>query len=179
MNKGFEFIEAHWLFAFSPAQIEVVVHPQSSFHAMVEFEDGSVIAQVSATDMRMPIQYALTWPDRASAPVPKIDWAQSRSWEFHAPDLEKFPLLTLAYETMRTGGAASCILNAADEVAVEAFLAGKISFNGIARTVRETLQKVAYSEPASIAEVLATDAEAREAARGIVDRSPVLAGVRG
>ena len=103
MNKGFEVIEAHWLFDFAPEEVEVVVHPQSSVHAMVEYEDGTVIAQVSATDMRMPIQYALTWPDRWQAPVPKIDWSQARHWEFHAPDFEKFPLLGLAYESLQNG----------------------------------------------------------------------------
>ena len=89
MNKGFEVIEACWLFDFSPDDVEVVVHPQSTVHAMVEYNDGSVIAQVSATDMRMPIQYALTWPERAQAPVPKIDWSEARHWEFHAPDYAK------------------------------------------------------------------------------------------
>src|SRR5271157_5768913 len=128
MNKGFEVIEAHWLFGFGPDEIEVVVHPQSTVHAMVEYEDGSVIAQVCATDMRMPIQYALTWPDRSTAPVPRIDWSQARKWEFHAPDFEKFPLLTLAYESLRTGRTASCVLNAADEIAVGAFLENRIGF---------------------------------------------------
>lgn len=176
MNKGFEVIEAHWLFAFSPDDIEVVVHPQSSVHAMVEYEDGSVIAQVSATDMRMPIQYALTWPDRASAPVPRIDWTQARSWDFHAPDFDKFPLLGLAYDSLRMGGSASCILNAADEIAVEAFLATRLSFTGIARTVRETLEQMPHSEPRSIAEVLAVDLAARDKAREIIEKSRVMVG---
>ncbi|MCU1328185.1 MAG: 1-deoxy-D-xylulose 5-phosphate reductoisomerase [Bryobacterales bacterium] len=179
MNKGFEVIEAHWLFGFSPDEIEVVVHPQSSVHAMVEFEDGSVIAQISATDMRMPIQYALTWPDRASAPVPKIDWSQTRAWDFHAPDLDRFPLLRLAYDTLRAGGAASCILNAADEIAVEAFLAEKIGFTGIARVVRETLEKMPHAEPQSIAEVLSVDLEARRVARDIVAENAILVGAKG
>jgi 1-deoxy-D-xylulose-5-phosphate reductoisomerase len=164
MNKGFEVIEARWLFDFSPDEIDVVVHPQSSVHAMVEFEDGSVIAQVSATDMRMPIQYALTWPERAPAPVPKIDWSESRKWEFHAPDYAKFPLLGIAYETLRTGGAASCILNAADEVAVGAFLAGRISFPAIARVVEETLNRMPYQDPSSVAEILSVDESARRVA---------------
>ncbi len=176
MNKGFEVIEAHWLFAFSPDDIEVVVHPQSSVHAMVEYEDGSVIAQVSATDMRMPIQYALTWPDRASAPVPRIDWTQARSWDFHAPDFDKFPLLGLAYDSLRMGGSASCILNAADEIAVEAFLGNSLSFTGIARTVRETLEQMPHSEPRSIAEVLAVDLAARDKAREIIEKSRVMVG---
>lgn len=188
MNKGFEVIEARWLFDFPPEAIEVVVHPQSSVHAMVEYEDGSVIAQVSATDMRMPIQYALTWPDRAPAPVPRIDWAQSRHWEFHAPDFDKFPLLGLAYESLRSGGASSCILNAADEVAVAAFLAGKIRFTAIARVVEETLNRVPYSEPLSVSEILQVDGDARRKAQEVIDANAVafgtlmpaaVAGVRG
>ncbi|HXP08418.1 MAG TPA: 1-deoxy-D-xylulose-5-phosphate reductoisomerase, partial [Acidobacteriaceae bacterium] len=139
MNKGFEVIEACWLFDLSPQQIDVVVHPQSSIHAMVEYNDGSLIAQISATDMRMPIQYAMTYPDRERAPVPRLDWTQSRTWQFAAPDFEKFRLLKLAYEAQQQGGLATCTLNAADEVAVEAFLEGRIPFPAIAETVEETL----------------------------------------
>ncbi len=128
MNKGFEVIEACWLFDFAPSQVDVVVHPQSSVHAMIEYTDGSVLAQISATDMRMPIQYALTYPDRAEAPVPKIDWAEARKWEFLPPDFDKFPLLKLAYQCQEAGGSATCTLNAADEVAVEAFLQGRIGY---------------------------------------------------
>ena len=130
MNKGFEVIEACWLFDLPPKEVEVVVHPQSKVHAMVEYTDGSVIAQVSATDMRMPIQYALTYPERADAPVPRLDWTQSARWTFDPPDFEKFPLLNLAYEAQEAGGSATVTLNAADEIAVEAFLAGRISFPG-------------------------------------------------
>ncbi len=172
MNKGFEVIEARWLFDFSPDEIEVVVHPQSTVHAMVEYNDGSVIAQVCATDMRMPIQYALTWPQRAAAPVPRIDWAQARQWEFYPPDFAKFPCLGLAYQCLRAGGASSCILNAADEVAVEAFLAGRISFPAIARVVEETLTHIAKTEPSSIADVLQVDGEARRVAADILERNP-------
>ena len=125
MNKGFEVIEACWLFDFAPSQVDVVIHPQSTVHAMIEYTDGSVLAQISATDMRMPIQYALTYPDRAEAPVPKIDWAEARKWEFLPPDFEKFPLLKLAYQCQEAGGSATCTLNAADEIAVEAFLQGR------------------------------------------------------
>ena len=114
MNKGFEVIEACWLFDLPPKQVEVVVHPQSKVHAMVEYADGSVIAQVSATDMRMPIQYALTYPERADAPVPRLDWSTSATWNFEAPDFQKFPLLKLAYEAQEAGGSATCSLNAAD-----------------------------------------------------------------
>ena len=178
MNKGFEVIEAHWLFDFGPDDIEVVVHPQSTVHAMVEYNDGSVIAQVCATDMRMPIQYALTWPDRHSAPVPKIDWSQSRKWDFHAPDFEKFPLLGLAYESLRSGGSASCILNAADEVAVSAFLAGRIGFPSIARVVGTTLERMPHREPSSVAEILAVDSDARRMAQNVIDANPVVYGPR-
>jgi len=115
MNKGFEVIEACWLFGFLPSQVDVVIHPQSSVHAMIEYSDGSVIAQVSATDMRMPIQYALTYPERSQAPVPKVDWSQARRWEFGPPDLEKFPLLKLAYDCQRAGGSATCTLNVPGE----------------------------------------------------------------
>src|SRR5579863_9456182 len=122
MNKGFEVIEACWLFDFAPADVEVVVHPQSTVHAMVQYNDGSVVAQVCATDMRMPIQYALTWPDRWRAPVPVIDWSETRKWDFGPPDFDRFPLLRLAYRAQTEGGSATCVLNAADEIAVEAFL---------------------------------------------------------
>jgi len=171
LNKGFEVIEACWLFDLSPKEVEVVVHPQSKVHAMVEYTDGSVIAQVSATDMRMPIQYALTYPERASAPVPRLDWTQGASWTFDPPDFKKFPLLNLAYEAQTTGGSAACTLNAADEVAVEAFLAGRISYPGIAATISETLQKVAVREPQSVSEVLEVDRASREVARGIIEES--------
>lgn len=167
MNKGFEVIEACWLFDFPPAQVEVVVHPQSSVHAMVEYNDGSVIAQVSATDMRMPIQYAMTYPERQRAPVAKLDWTQPRTWNFSAPDLEKFRLLKLAYEAQEQGGSATCTLNAADEIAVEAFLEGRIPFPAIAATVEETLQRHPGSEPATIEEVIAVDLASRELARRI------------
>jgi len=171
LNKGFEVIEACWLFDLSPKEVEVVVHPQSKVHAMVEFADGSVIAQISATDMRMPIQYALTYPERASAPVPRLDWTQAASWTFDPPDLKKFPLLRLAYEAQTTGGSAGCTLNAADEIAVEAFLAGRISYPAIAAIISETLQRVAVSEPQSVSEVLEIDRASREVARGIIEES--------
>jgi 1-deoxy-D-xylulose-5-phosphate reductoisomerase len=174
MNKGFEVIEACWLFDFSPDDVDVVVHPQSTVHAMVEYNDGSVIAQVSATDMRMPIQYALTWPERAQAPVAKIDWRESRQWEFYPPERAKFPLLGLAYEAQSNGGSATCILNAADEIAVEAFLQGRIGFTAIARVVEETLQRMPDRVPDSIEDVLAIDGEARRVALDILDTQIVM-----
>jgi len=171
MNKGFEVIEACWLFDLQPKDVEVVVHPQSKVHAMVEYTDGSVIAQVSATDMRMPIQYALTYPDRLDAPVPRLDWSESARWTFDPPDYKKFPLLKLAYEAMETGGSATAILNAADEIAVEAFLDGRIPFPAIAATVAETLEKSAMRDPLSVAEVLQIDLAARQTARNVIEKS--------
>jgi 1-deoxy-D-xylulose-5-phosphate reductoisomerase len=165
MNKGFEVIEACWLFDLTPDEVDVVIHPQSSVHAMVEYNDGSVMAQVSATDMRMPIQYALTYPARASAPVPRLDWREARHWEFYPPDLQKFPLLRLAYEAQRAGGSATCTLNAADEIAVEAFLESRVPFPGIAEVVSETLERVGSRKAGSVQEVLEIDAESRRVAR--------------
>lgn len=177
MNKGFEVIEACWLFGFAPSEVEVAVHPQSTVHAMVEYNDGSVIAQLCATDMRMPIQYALTYPERHQAPVPKLDWRESRNWEFHAPDLDKFPLLRLAYEAQESGGSATCTLNAADEVAVEAFLNGRISFPGISEVVEETLSRIPLRQTRSVDDILEIDRESRAVARGLVSaRSGVAAG---
>jgi 1-deoxy-D-xylulose-5-phosphate reductoisomerase len=171
MNKGFEVIEACWLFDLPPSQVDVVIHPQSSVHAMVEYRDGSVIAQISATDMRMPIQYAITYPDRERAPVPRLDWTQPRTWTFGVPDFDKFRLLKLAYEAQAQGGSATCTLNAADEVAVEAFLEGRIPFPAIAETVEETLARQGSREPATIEEVIAIDLESRQHARRIVAES--------
>ena len=168
MNKGFEVIEACWLFDFAPSEVGVVVHPQSTVHAMVEYNDGSVIAQVCATDMRMPIQYALTWPERAPAPVPRLDWSVARTWEFSAPDFQKFPLLRLAYECQKAGGVATCTLNAADEVAVDAFLDERLSFTGIAEVVEETLNRIPPINPSNITEVLDVDRRSRETATSIV-----------
>jgi 1-deoxy-D-xylulose-5-phosphate reductoisomerase len=168
MNKGFEVIEACWLFDLPPSQVDVVVHPQSSIHAMVEFNDGSVIAQVSATDMRMPIQYAMTYPERDRAPVPRIDWTQPRTWNFSTPDLDKFPLLRLAYQAQEQGGSASCTLNAADEIAVEGFLERRIGFTQIAEVVEETLLRQSGTKPATIEEVIEVDLASRRTARQIV-----------
>ena len=168
MNKGFEVIEAYWLFDFSPSQVEVVIHPQSCVHAMIEYSDGSVLAQISATDMRMPIQYALTYPDRSEAPVPKIDWAEARRREFLPPEFDKFPLLKLAYRCQEAGGSATATLNAADEIAVEAFLQGRIGYPGIAEIVSETLSRVPLRWPGTVAEVLEIDRESRAVAEELV-----------
>jgi 1-deoxy-D-xylulose-5-phosphate reductoisomerase len=168
MNKGFEVIEACWLFDFPPKDVEVVVHPQSKVHAMVEYVDGSVIAQISATDMRMPIQYALTYPERADAPVPRLDWSEPTTWTFDPPDFSKFPLLKLAYEAQEAGGSATAVLNAADEIAVEAFLADRIPFLGIAETVGETLAKMRPRNPDSVGEILEIDRDARRVAASVI-----------
>jgi 1-deoxy-D-xylulose-5-phosphate reductoisomerase len=169
MNKGFEVIEACWLFDLEPGEVEVVVHPQSTVHAMVEYSDGSVLAQVSATDMRMPIQYALTWPDRLAAPVPRIAWTTPRHWDFEPPDFDRFPLLRVAYQAQESGDSATCTLNAADEVAVAAFLDGEIRFPEIAAVVEETLDKFPARPARSIGDILNIDEESRILARRLVE----------
>jgi 1-deoxy-D-xylulose-5-phosphate reductoisomerase len=169
MNKGFEVIEACWLFDLQPKDVDVVVHPQSKVHAMVEFNDGSVVAQISATDMRMPIQYALTYPERAVAPVPRLDWREPARWSFDPPDFVKFPLLKLAYQAQEAGGAATATLNAADEIAVEAFLGGEIPFPAIAATVSETLERMPHCDPASIGEILEAERAARRIAQQVIE----------
>ena len=180
MNKGFEVIEACWLFDLKPSEIEVVIHPQSSIHAMVEYKDGSVVAQASTTDMRMPIQYALTYPDREQAPVPRMDWASERVWEFYPPDLAKFPLLGLSRQAMESGGSATCTLNAADEVAVEAFLQRSIRFPEIAEVVAETLATISSPPARSIGDILEIDRQSRRLAQRFVSRrATVCAGRAG
>lgn len=170
MNKGFEVIEACWLFDLSPTQVDVVIHPQSSIHAMVEYNDGSVIAQLSATDMRMPIQYAMTYPERHRAPVPRLDWTEARTWHFFAPDPEKFRLLKLAYQAQEQGGSATCTLNAADEVAVEGFLSGRIPFPVIAQVVEETLERQPSRSCETLEQIIAIDLSSRETARQVLAR---------
>ena len=170
MNKGFEVIEACWLFDFQPKEVDVVVHPQSTVHAMVEFNDGSIITQVCATDMRMPIQYAMTYPDRMQAPVPRYDFSEPRTWNFYPPDFQKFRLLRLSYDALDAGGSATCTLNAADEIAVEAFLNGEISFAGISAVVEETLNAIAVQQASSVEQILEIDRQSRVAAKAIAAR---------
>ena len=181
MNKGFEVIEACWLFGFKPSEVDVVIHPQSKVHAMVEYIDGSVLAQIATTDMRMPIQYALTYPNRKPAPVPRLEWNEVRRWEFHPPDFGKFPLLKLAYRAQETGGSATCTLNSADEVALESFLRSEILFPQIAEVVEETLERMGSQPMASVADVLEIDSQSRAAARTIIEskRTLVSAGASG
>jgi len=169
MNKGFEVIEACRLFHIPPAQVKVVVHPQSTIHSMVEFVDGSILAQLSVTDMRLPILYALTYPERIPSEL-NFDVLQLKRLDFAPPDLEKFPCLRLAYAAAEEGGAKPIALNAADEVAVAAFLSGEIGFNEIATTIEAVLGETKQVHPESIKEVLACDSESRRLARQFIAR---------
>jgi 1-deoxy-D-xylulose-5-phosphate reductoisomerase len=167
MNKGFEVIEACRLFQLPAAKVKVIVHPQSTIHSMVEFRDGSLLAQLSVTDMRLPILYALTYPERIESDL-KFNVLDLKQLDFQAPDLEKFPCLRLAYEAAEAGGAKSIALNAADEVAVAAFLDREIGFADIPATVEAVLGVTPEAHPESIQKVLACDAEARRAAAEVV-----------
>jgi 1-deoxy-D-xylulose-5-phosphate reductoisomerase len=164
MNKGFEVIEACRLFNLPPKQVDVIVHPQSTIHSMVEFRDGSILAQLSVTDMRLPILYALTYPERVESDL-KFRVSDLRKLDFYPPDMGKFPCLRLAYEAAEAGGSHTIALNAADEVAVAAFLEGEISFPGIAQVIEETLRETREAHPESISQVLVADREARTVAR--------------
>jgi 1-deoxy-D-xylulose-5-phosphate reductoisomerase len=171
MNKGFEVIEACRLFDLPPRQVQVIVHPQSTVHSMVEFVDGSLLAQVSVTDMRLPILYALTYPERIESDL-RFPVSELRHLDFFPPDFDKFPCLRLAYEAAEAGGSQTIALNAADEVAVAAFLEGEISFQDIAATIQEVLEETPAGRPESIEEVLSVDAEARLlASRVVLQRS--------
>jgi 1-deoxy-D-xylulose-5-phosphate reductoisomerase len=163
LNKGLEVIEACRLFDVPPAQVRVTVHPQSTVHSMVEYVDGSILAQISITDMRLPILYALAWPERPRSSL-TFDLAALSHLDFEPPDMERFPCLRLAFEAAEKGGAHCIALNAADEVAVEAFLARRIPFTGIPRTIERVLAATHEAHPATIAEVLSVDREARETA---------------
>ncbi len=165
MNKGLELIEAAYLFPVPSDRIEIVVHPQSIVHSMVEYVDGSVLAQMGPSDMRVPIAHALAWPDRMDAPVTRLDFATLGSLSFEAPDIARFPALRLAREALDAGGAKPAILNAANEVAVAAFLEGRIGFLDIAALVERVLDRFSPPAPASIADVLDVDREARDLAR--------------
>ena len=168
MNKGFEVIEACRLFNLPASQVGVVVHPQSTIHSMVEFVDGSILAQLSVTDMRLPILYALTYPERIESDL-KFNVLDLKRLDFTAPDLDRFPCLRLAYEAAEAGGAKSIALNAADEVAVAAFLEEKIDFNQIPMTIEAVLHETAEAHPESIEEVLACDLQARQLTRELLD----------
>jgi 1-deoxy-D-xylulose-5-phosphate reductoisomerase len=164
LNKGLEIIEACRLFNVAPRQVRVTVHPQSTVHSLVEFVDGSILAQISVTDMRLPILYALAYPERPASTL-TFDLAALRHLEFEQPDFVRFPCLRLAFEAAEKGGAHCIALNAADEVAVEAFLDHRIPFTGIPRTIEMVLASTPEAHPATIAEVLAADRDARQRAR--------------
>ena len=170
MNKGFEIIEARWLFGVRPDQIDVVIHPQSTVHSMVEYVDGSVLAQLGPTDMRMPIQYALTYPQRVASNRVALDWAKLRRLDFERASTRRFPCLRLAREAMNEGGAWPCALNAADEIAVAAFLEQRLPFLGIPEVIERVLSRTTRVRFENMDDVLAADAEARRQAGEEVGR---------
>jgi 1-deoxy-D-xylulose-5-phosphate reductoisomerase len=161
MNKALEVIEARWLFDLRPDQIEVIIHPESIVHSFVEFVDGSVIAQLSPPDMRLPIQYALLYPERLPSPARKLDWRELSALTFEQPDHETFPALQLGYEVAERGGTCGAVLNAANEAAVERFLAGELAFLDIARVCRAILNHHDFSASPTLDELAALDRWAR------------------
>ncbi len=173
MNKALELIEACWLFNASPSQIEVLIHPQSIIHSMVAYKDGSVIAQLGCPDMRTPIAHALAYPDRIQSGVPTLDLAKVGSLQFESVNLERFPAIRLAYEVVKTGGTASTILNAANEVAVDSFLNKRIRFNQITDVIEAVLNQITIDAVDSLEVVLAADQQARSLTHNIIEKSEV------
>jgi 1-deoxy-D-xylulose-5-phosphate reductoisomerase len=170
MNKGFEVMEAKWLFGVRPDQIEVVVHPQSVIHSMVQFQDSAVKAQLGMPDMRLPIQYAFSYPDRVKSSFERLDFAKCTNLTFEQPDTKRFRNLALAYEALRQAGNMPCIVNAANEVVVDAFLNDKISFLGMSDVIEQTMQKVSYIHVPTYDDYVATDAEARRIAAELLHK---------
>lgn len=168
MNKGFEVIEAKWLFGLRPEQIEVVVHPQSVIHSMVQFQDGAVKAQLGVPDMRLPIQYAFSYPKRLQSSFDRLDFSQMTALTFEQPDTDRFRCLALAYEALNKGGNMACIVNAANEVVVSAFLHDRISFLQMSEIIEQTMSKVAFIHTPTYEDYVATDAEARRVAESII-----------
>jgi 1-deoxy-D-xylulose-5-phosphate reductoisomerase len=168
MNKGLEVIEARWLFDIPPEKIDIIVHPQSVVHSMVEFVDGSVVAQLGTADMRQPIQYALTYPERLESSVAALDWAAVSRLDFAPPDRQKFPCIGLAYEAIRTGGTAPAVVNAADEIAVDAFLDRKIPFSDIPKMIGDTLEAHKIRAADRLESILEADIWARQHVRGML-----------
>lgn len=168
MNKGFEVIEARWLFGVKPEQIEVVVHPQSVIHSMVQFEDGAVKAQLGVPDMRLPIQYALSYPLRLKSSFDRVDFFQMKDLTFERPDTEKFRCLALAYEALKEGGNMPCILNAANEIANRAFIDDRIGFTRIAEIIEETMNQIEFSKESTLETYLETNKKAREYAERLI-----------
>ncbi len=169
MNKGLEVIEAKWLFGLPPEKIEVLIHPQSIIHSMVEFIDGSMKAQLGTTDMQLPIQYALSFPERIKTHVPPINLAEIGKLDFLNADITRFPNLKLAYHAMETGGNAACVLNAANEMAVDAFLKEKIGFTDIPKINETVMNKISFSKPANLEDFIENDKLARQAALNIIN----------
>lgn len=168
MNKGFEVIEAKWLFGVAPEQIQVIVHPQSVIHSMVQFEDGAVKAQLGVPDMRLPIQYALSYPKRLKASFDRVDFFKMKDLTFEQPDTQRFRCLALAYEALNKGGNMPCIVNAANEIANRAFIDDRISFHQIAEIIEQTMNHVSYSADTSLDTYLSTDKEARQYAETLL-----------
>ena len=169
MNKGFEVIEAKWLFGVRPDQIEVVVHPQSVIHSMVQYEDGAVKAQLGMPDMRLPIQYAFSYPQRIKASFDRLDFSKMTELTFEQPDSNRFRCLALAYEALNKGGNMACIVNAANEVVVSAFLKDRISFLRMSEVIEASMAKVPFIQTPTYADYVATDAEARRIAESLID----------
>jgi len=170
MNKGLEVIEAKWLFGVEPSQIEVVVHPQSIVHSLVQFEDGSIKAQLGLPDMRIPIQFALTYPERFPSNFPRFDFAQYPSLNFEKPDLETFRNLQLAYDALERGGNAACVLNAANEIVVDAFLKDKVGFLEMSDIINETLNDVDFVKQPSLEDFIETDKISRIIAIELINK---------
>ena len=169
MNKGFEVIEAKWLFGVRPDQIEVVVHPQSIIHSMVQYEDGAVKAQLGMPDMRLPIQYAFSYPQRIKASFDRLDFSKMTELTFEQPDTNRFRCLALAYEALNKGGNMACIVNAANEVVVSAFLKDRISFLRMSEVIEQSMAKVPFIQTPTYEDYVATDAEARRIAESLID----------
>jgi len=170
MNKGLEVIEAKWLFDVPLDMIEVVVHPQSIIHSLVEFQDGSVLAQLGIPDMRIPIAYALSYPARLPLKLEKLKLSQCGNLQFQEPDYDRFPALYLAFDAVRKGGVMPAVLNGANEIAVDAFLQGRISFPSIARIVSQTMEKADNGNEDNLEDILSADAAARRQAADIIDK---------
>ena len=168
MNKGFEVIEAKWLFGVRPDQIEVVVHPQSIIHSMVQYEDGAVKAQLGMPDMRLPIQYAFSYPQRIKASFDRLDFSKMTELTFEQPDTNRFRCLALAYEALNRGGNMACIVNAANEVVVSAFLKDHISFLRMSEVIEQSMAKVSFIQTPTYEDYVATDAEARRVAESLI-----------
>lgn len=168
MNKGFEVMEARWLFGITDEHIDVVVHPQSIVHSMVQFVDGSIKAQLGMPDMRLPIQYALAYPDRIESQIERMDFAKISTLTFEKPDTERFPNLKLAFEALHRGGNAPCVLNAANEVVVAAFLQDRISFTGMSEVIAKAMENMAYIKNPTYDELVETDKTAREYTKNLI-----------